>query len=77
MVMKIRDLCEEVEEINNPKREIKLKDKLHSKLKDLFSVIEHYQESGEIKKENIDKVDIFKTYVKHFIDEQDKQNERV
>jgi len=73
--MKIRDLVEEIEEIKNPKTEVKLKDKLHLKLKDLFSVIQHYEESGEIRKEDTDKIDTFKKYIQHFIKEEDRKND--
>ena len=73
--MKIRDLLQEVEEIKNPQLKGNLKDKLHMKLKDLFSVIEHYEESGEIKSSDLDKIDTFKKYVKHFIDEEDRKND--
>ena len=74
--MKIRDLVEEIDEVKNPPSEGKLKDKLHLKLKDLFSVIQHYEESGEIRKEDTDKIDTFKQYVKHFIEEEDRKNEK-
>ena len=73
--MQIRDLLQEVEAIKNPQPKGNLKDKLHMKLKDLFSVIEHYEKSGEIKSSEFDKIDTFKKYVKHFIDEEDKKND--
>ena len=73
--MKVRALLQEVEAIKNPQPKGNLKDKLHMKLKDLFSVIEHYEESGEIKNSDLDKVDTFKKYVKHFIDEENRKND--
>lgn len=73
--MKVRDLLQEVEEIKHPQPKENLKDKLHMKLKDLFSVIEHYEESGEIKNSDLDKIDTFKKYVKHFIDEENRKND--
>jgi len=39
----------------------------------LFSVIENYEESGEIRKDDFDKIDTFKKYVKHFIDEEERE----
>ena len=73
--MKVRDLCEDTEEMSNPQPKEKIKDKLYMKLRDLFSVIQHYEESGEIRKEDTDKIDTFKKYVKHFIDEEDRKND--
>jgi len=73
--MRVRDLCEEIEEMSNPKPKGKIKDKLHAKLKDLFSVIEHYEDSGELRDSDADKIDTFKKYVKHFIDEEDKKHD--
>ena len=72
--MKLRNLLEDLEEVNTQPKG-KIKDKLHAKLKDLFSVIEHYENSGEIRKSDVDKIDTFKKYVKHFIDEEDKKND--
>lgn len=73
--MKLRNLLEDLEEVENEQPKGKIKDKLHAKLKDLFSVIEHYENSGEIRKSDVDKIDTFKKYVKHFIDEEDKKND--
>jgi len=73
--MKVRDLIEEIEEVENQQPKGKIKDKLHMKLKDLFSVIEHYEKSGEIRKEDTDKIDTFKKYVQHFIKEEDIKND--
>ena len=71
--MKVRDLIEDIEKVSNPQPKGKIKDKLHMKLRDLFSVIQHYEESGEIRKEDIDKIDTFKKYVQHFIKEEDRK----
>ena len=68
--MKLRTFLEESEEIQ---QKVSLKAKLHVKLKDLFSVIENYEESGEIRKSDFDKIDTFKKYVKHFIDEEERK----
>jgi len=73
--MKVRDLIEDIEEVSNPQPKGKIKDKLHMKLRDLFSVIQHYEESGEIRKEDTDKIDTFKKYVQHFIKEEDRKND--
>ena len=73
--MKVRDLCEEIEEVENPQPKGKIKDKLHMKLRDLFSVIEHYEESGELRDSDADKIDTFKKYVQHFIKEEDRKND--
>jgi len=73
--MKVRDLIEEIEEMSNPKPKGKIKDKLHAKLKDLFSVIEHYEDSGELRDSDADKIDTFKKYVQHFIKEEDRKND--
>ncbi len=70
--MTLNTFIKESEEIQ---KNVSLKDKLHIKLKDLFSVIENYEESGEIRKSDFDKIDTFKQYVKHFIDEEERGND--
>ena len=72
--MQIKDLLEEVEEAKNPQPQGNLKDKLHAKMKDLYSVIEHYEKSGEIRESDSEKIEVFKKYVKHFIDEENKKH---
>ena len=70
--MTLNTFIKESEEIQ---KNASLKDKLYVKLKDLFSVIENYEESGEIRKSDFDKIDTFKKYVKHFIDEEERRND--
>jgi len=72
--MKVKNLTEEIEELKNPHSKVTLKDKLHSKMKDLFSVIEHYENSGEIKKDDMEKISTFREFLKHFIDEEDRKS---
>ncbi len=70
--MQLSDFMAEAEEIKNSRS---LKDKLNLKLKDLYGVIEHYEKSGEIRKDDFDKIDTFKKYVKYFIDEEERKSD--
>ena len=67
-VMTIKNLCENVRELTNPT----LKNKLYSQLKSLFYIIEQYENSKEIRKNEFDKIDTLKKYIKYFIDEQNR-----
>ena len=67
-VMTIKNLCENVRELTNQT----LKTKLYSQLKSLFYIIEQYENSKEIRKNEFDKIDTLKKYIKHFIDEQNR-----
>ncbi len=67
-IMTIKNLCENVRELTNST----LKSKLYSQLKSLFYIIEQYEDSKEIRKNEFDKIDTLKKYIKHFIDEQNR-----
>jgi len=67
-IMTIKNLCENVRELTNQT----IKVKLHSQLKSLFYIIEQYENSKEIRKNEFDKIDTLKKYIKHFIDEQNR-----
>ena len=67
-IMTIKNLCENVRELTNQT----LKVKLYSQLKSLFYIIEQYENSKEIRKNEFDKIDTLKKYIKHFIDEQNR-----
>ena len=67
-IMTIKNLCENVRELTNQT----IKVKLYSQLKSLFYIIEQYENSKEIRKNEFDKIDTLKKYIKHFIDEQNR-----
>lgn len=70
--MKLRNLLETVDDIKE-KNDGNLRDKIQLKMKDLYSVIQHFEDSGEIRKEDTEKIDTFKKFIQHFIKEEENK----
>jgi 5'-deoxynucleotidase YfbR-like HD superfamily hydrolase len=70
--MRLKKFIKEAEE---EMQKSSFKDKLYIKLKDLLSVLEGYEKSDEMRISDFDKIDTFKKYVKHFIDEEERKRE--
>lgn len=70
--MKVKDLMRE-SEISNEKLPQDKKKKLRNKLKDIWSVIEHFEKTGEIHKDDQAKMETFKDFIKDMV----KDDERV
>jgi 5'-deoxynucleotidase YfbR-like HD superfamily hydrolase len=69
--MRLKKFIKEAEE---EMQKSSFKDKLYIKLKDLLSVLEGYEKSDEMRISDFDKIDTFKKYVKHFIDEEERKS---
>ncbi len=67
--MKVKDLIEDIE---NP-IPTNIKDRMTIKLRELFEIVERYENSSEIQKSEIDKISTFKHYLKGM----EQHNERV
>ena len=50
---------------------------LHKKLKELFSAIEIYEKSDYSKRNEFNKLDTFKDFIKHFTRDMERKSERV
>ena len=70
--MKVKDLMRE-SEVSNEKFPQDKKKKLRNKLKDIWSVIEHFEKTGEIHKDDQPKIETFKDFIKDMV----KDDERV
>jgi hypothetical protein len=60
--MKVKDLINEVNESQDS-----IKDKLMLKMGDLHDIIEKYEETGEISKEDQERMATFKEYIRSLI----------
>lgn len=71
--MILRDLLEEenTEELTNTPKDKKVK--LRNKLKDMWNVIERFEKSGEIHKDDKDRVETFKDFIQNMV----KDDERI
>lgn len=66
--MKVKDLLIESESSNEKLPQDK-KAKLRNKLKDIWSVIEHFEKTGEIHKDDQAKVETFKDFIEEILKE--------
>ena len=71
--MILRDLLEEenTEELINTPKDKKVK--LRNKLKNMWDVIERFEKSGEIHKDDKDRVETFKDFIQNMV----KDDERI
>ena len=71
--MILRDLLEEenTEELTNTPKDKKVK--LRNKLKNMWDVIERFEKSGEIHKDDKDRVETFKDFIQNMV----KDDERI
>jgi len=71
--MKLKNLHNELkEEVKKPQVPTNIKTKLVIKLKDLLNVTEAYENSYEIKKNELDKFDTLKKFMHHFLNDLEK-----
>lgn len=65
--MRLRHLLEEdnIEELTNTPTDKKIK--LRKKLKDMWDVIERFEKSGEIHKDDKDRVETFKDFIQSMV----------
>lgn len=70
--MKLKNLLQE-SDVTNQKLPKDKKEKLRNKLKDMWSVIEHFEKTGEIHKDDKAKIETFKDFIQDMV----KDNERV
>ncbi len=72
-MMKLKNLHNELkEEVKKPQVPTNIKTKLVIKLKDLLNVTEAYENSYEIKKNELDKFDTLKKFMHHFLNDLEK-----
>ena len=65
--MKVRDLCEEVENKEDTTFPKDKKVKLRNKLKDMWDIIDRYEKSGDIHKDDKQRVDTFKDFISDMV----------